>query len=53
MNKQDKDPMTWDVIDSEYLFKRPWLTARRDHVNCLLVRRFMTFTCWSIQSSAM
>ncbi len=32
MNKQDKDPMAWDVIDSEYLFKRPWLTARRDHV---------------------
>lgn len=32
MNKQDKDPMAWEVIDSEYLFKRPWLTARRDHV---------------------
>ena len=32
MAKQDKDPMAWDVIDSEYLFKRPWLTARRDHV---------------------
>ncbi len=30
--KQDKDPMAWEVLDSEYVFKRPWLTARRDHV---------------------
>lgn len=27
-----KDPMEWEVLESEYLFKRPWLTARRDHV---------------------
>ena len=26
------DPQPWEVIDSEYLFRRPWLTARRDHV---------------------
>lgn len=30
--KQDKDPMAWEVLDSEYVIKRPWLTARRDHV---------------------
>ena len=28
------DPQPWEVLDSEYLFRRPWLTARRDHV-CL------------------
>lgn len=28
----DKDPMEWEVLDSEYLYKRPWLTARREHV---------------------
>ena len=28
----DKDPMAWEVLDSEYLYRRPWLTARRDHV---------------------
>lgn len=27
-----KDPMEWEVIESEYLFRKPWLTARRDHV---------------------
>lgn len=26
------DPKKWEVISSEYLFRRPWLTARRDHV---------------------
>ena len=26
------DPQPWEVLDSEYLFRRPWLTARRDHV---------------------
>ena len=30
-NKKD---MRWKVLDSEYLIKRPWLTARRD--KCLL-----------------
>ena len=24
--------MEWEVLESEYLFNRPWLTARRDHV---------------------
>ncbi len=24
--------MEWEVLGSEYLYKRPWLTARRDHV---------------------
>lgn len=22
----------WDILDSEYLIRRPWLTARRDKV---------------------
>ena len=30
--KKDKDPMEWEVLESEYLYKRPWLTARREHV---------------------
>ncbi len=28
----DNDPMKWTVVESEYLFRRPWLTARRDRV---------------------
>lgn len=32
MDKQEKDPMAWQVLESEYLFKQPWLTARREHV---------------------
>ncbi len=33
MNKQEgKDPMAWDVLESEYLHKCPWLTVRREHV---------------------
>lgn len=27
-----RDPRKWEVLKSEYLFRRPWLTARRDHV---------------------
>lgn len=27
-----KDERAWEVLHSEYLFRRPWLTARRDHV---------------------
>ncbi len=26
------DDMKWDILSSEYLIKRPWLTARRDKV---------------------
>ena len=29
MNHDDK---LWRIIHSEYLIKRPWLTARRDHI---------------------
>ena len=29
MNHDDK---SWRIIHSEYLIKRPWLTARRDHI---------------------
>ena len=32
MSKVAKDPMEWEVLESEYLFKKPWLTARREHV---------------------
>ena len=27
-----KDVQKWKLISSEYLFRRPWLTARRDHL---------------------
>lgn len=29
MNKEDRK---WEVLESEYLIRRPWLTARRDRV---------------------
>lgn len=29
---EKKDERSWSVLKSEYLFRRPWLTARRDHV---------------------
>ena len=32
MNSQDKEPGKWTTLSSEYLFKRPWLTVRRDKV---------------------
>jgi len=32
MKEEQTDPRPWDVLRSEYLFRRPWLTARRDHV---------------------
>lgn len=28
----ENNDMKWDVLDSEYLFRRPWLTVRRDTV---------------------
>ncbi|MCD8302064.1 MAG: NUDIX hydrolase [Prevotellaceae bacterium] len=30
-DRKDKD-MRWELLGSEYLFREPWLTARRDHV---------------------
>lgn len=27
-----KDVKKWTLLDSEYLIRRPWMTARRDHV---------------------
>ena len=27
----DKE-MKWEILHSEYLIQRPWLTARRDHI---------------------
>ena len=29
---EEKDPRAWKVLKSEYLYRRPWLTARRDTV---------------------
>lgn len=29
---KDTDEKKWEVLESEYLIRRPWLTARRDHV---------------------
>ena len=31
-NDVQQDDMKWTVLESEYLFRRPWLTARRDKV---------------------
>ncbi len=28
----DTDDRKWQIMSSEYLFRRPWLTVRRDHV---------------------
>lgn len=30
--QKNKDPMAWEVLESEYVYKKPWLTARREHV---------------------
>lgn len=32
MISENKDDMSWEVLASEYLYKRPWLTAKREHV---------------------
>ena len=32
IDMDNKDPMEWEVLESEYLYQRPWLTARREHV---------------------
>ena len=29
---KNMDDKRWTVLESEYLFRRPWLTARRDKV---------------------
>lgn len=31
-SKTTRDPMAWEVLETEYLHRKPWLTARRDHV---------------------
>lgn len=31
-NNSSADPMAWKVLSSEYLYQRPWLTARRERV---------------------
>ena len=30
--KENNQDRKWEIIKSEYLIKRPWLTARKDHV---------------------
>ena len=32
MNDPSDDNMKWTILESEYLVRRPWLTARRDRV---------------------
>ena len=32
MLKTDINERKWELVSSEYLFRRPWLTARRDVV---------------------
>ena len=32
MTTPDDDKMKWETLKSEYLFRRPWLTVRRDEV---------------------
>ncbi|TGX79535.1 NUDIX hydrolase [Palleniella muris] len=32
MNSANNENRKWEVLESEYLIRRPWLTARRDHV---------------------
>jgi ADP-ribose pyrophosphatase len=32
MKQRTDEEMSWKTLDSEYLIKRPWLTARRDKV---------------------
>ncbi|MCM1079630.1 MAG: NUDIX hydrolase [Bacteroidales bacterium] len=32
IKKNAKDEKKWELLKSEYLIRRPWLTARRDHV---------------------
>lgn len=30
--KRDDADMKWQILDSEYLFREPWMTVRKDHV---------------------
>ena len=32
MGQASEPPAAWQVLDTEYLFRRPWLTLRRDRV---------------------
>lgn len=32
MQNDEKEKSGWQVTDSEYLFRRPWLTVRRDRL---------------------
>ena len=29
---KDTNDRKWEILSTEYLIRRPWLTARRDHV---------------------
>ena len=48
----DKDKQ-WTVLESEYLIRRPWLTARRDWVRLQTAWKTMNITCWSIRIGSM
>ena len=32
MSMENTDDRKWEILSTEYLIRRPWLTARRDHV---------------------
>ena len=40
----EKDDRKWEIIESEYLIRRPWLTARRD----LQELKFLNIIFWNI-----
>lgn len=42
------DDRKWEIIESEYLIRRPWLTARRDRVNYLQELKFLNIIFWNI-----
>lgn len=46
--ENDKEERKWKVLRSEYLFRRPWLTVRRERIACPAEARFPNITCWNI-----
>lgn len=35
-SENEDDKMKWETLSSEYLYRRPWLTARKDVVLSLI-----------------
>ena len=42
------DDRKWEIIESEYLIRRPWLTARRDRVKLPTELKFLNIIFWNI-----